>query len=72
MNACYFEMYNPDWWKRAQTAIPVGAKLISQILYSDATTCDVLGETSRHPIFLTLLILAVGNQTERKSNTFRM
>ena len=47
-------MYNSDWWKRTQTTIPIGAKLISLILYSDATTCDVLGKTSRHPIFLTL------------------
>ena len=89
---CYSEMYNSDWWKRAQTTIPVGAKLISLILYSDATTCDVLGKTSRHPIFLTLgnipqkyrnkqyaksiigflPILAAGNQTERKSDAFRM
>lgn len=51
---CYSEMYNSEWWKRVQVTVPIGAKLISLILYSDATTCDVLGKTSRHPIFLTL------------------
>src|SRR5437016_2000131 len=47
-------MYNSNWWKQAQITVPIGAKLISLILYSDATTCDVLGKTSQHPIFLTL------------------
>ena len=51
---CYSEMYNSNWWKRIQIQIPAGAKLISLILYSDATICDVLGKTSQHPIFLTL------------------
>ena len=51
---CYSEMYNSNWWKRTQITIPIGTKLISLILYSDATTCDVLGKNSQHPIFLTL------------------
>ena len=50
----YYEQYNGDWWKRVQNSLPSGAKVLSIILYSDATTCDHLGKTSEHPIYLTL------------------
>ncbi len=30
------------------------AKVLSIIIYSDATTCDILGKKSEHPVFLTL------------------
>ena len=51
---CYGEQYNSEWWGRAQSSISKGAKILSIILYSDATTCDVLGKTSEHPVYLTL------------------
>src|SRR3954470_1923067 len=50
----YYEQYNGEWWERVQNSIPRQAKVLSIILYSDATTCDHLGKTSEHPIFLTL------------------
>src|SRR5256884_7671204 len=50
----YYEQYNGDWWERVQNSLPSGAKVLSIILYSDATTCDHLGKTSKHPIYLTL------------------
>lgn len=50
----YHEQYNGEWWKRVQASIPTEAKVVSIILYSDATTCDFLGKTSEHPIYLTL------------------
>ncbi|EXX55613.1 hypothetical protein RirG_223860 [Rhizophagus irregularis DAOM 197198w] len=51
---CYGEQYNSEWWGRAQSSISENSKVLSIILYSDATTCDVLGKTSEHPIYLTL------------------
>ena len=51
---CYSEQYTSKWWSRAQASISEGAKVLSIIFYSDATTCDVLGKTSKHPIYLTL------------------
>ena len=48
------EQYNGKWWERVQKSIPSKAKVLSIILYSDATTCDLLGKTSEHPIYLTL------------------
>src|SRR5256885_17159840 len=45
---------NGDWWERVQNSLPSEAKVLSIILYSDATTCDHLGKTSKHPIYLTL------------------
>jgi len=50
----YREQYNGEWWERVQRSIPHGAYVLSIILYSDATTCDQLGKTSEHPIYLTL------------------
>lgn len=50
----YHEQYNGEWWKRVDNSLPIGAKVLSIILYSDATTCDFLGKTSEHPIYLTL------------------
>ena len=51
---CYSELYNSEWWGRAQRSINENAKVLSIIIYSDATTCDMLGKTSEHPVFLTL------------------
>jgi hypothetical protein len=42
------------WWKITQESIPVGAKLLSIILYSDATTTDTLGKSQLHPIYVSL------------------
>jgi hypothetical protein len=50
----YHEQYNGQWWERVQSSLPNGATVLSIILYSDATTCDHLGKTSEHPIYLTL------------------
>jgi len=50
----YSELYNSNWWSRAQRSINENAKVLSIIIYSDATTCDMLGKTSEHPVFLTL------------------
>ncbi len=37
-----------------QRTIPSSAKVLSIILYSDTTTCDHLGKSSEHPVYLTL------------------
>ncbi|RIA86545.1 hypothetical protein C1645_740769 [Glomus cerebriforme] len=50
----YNEQYNGEWWERVHNSIPNGAKVLSIIIYSDATTCNHLGKTSEHPIYLTL------------------
>lgn len=59
----YSEQYNGMWWERVQESIPKGAKVLSIMLYSDATTCDSSGKTSEHPIYLTL-----GNITSWRRN----
>lgn len=51
---CYGEQYSSKWWSRTQASISKEAKVLSIIFYSDATTCDVLGKTSEHPVYLTL------------------
>jgi hypothetical protein len=50
----YNEQYTSKWWERVQRSLPIDAKVLSVMLYSDATTCDVLGKSSEHPIYLTL------------------
>ena len=37
-----------------QNSLPRSAKVLSIILYSDMTTCNNLGKTSKYPIYLTL------------------
>ena len=34
--------------------MPVGSKILSIILYSDATNCDTLGKCQLHPIYISL------------------
>ena len=50
----YSEQYNGQWWERVQRSLPDEAKVLSIILYSDVTTCDRLGKSSEHPIYLML------------------
>ncbi|GBB99344.1 hypothetical protein RclHR1_34970002, partial [Rhizophagus clarus] len=50
----YNEMFNCDWWKQANNHVPYGSKILPIIFYSDATTLDHFGKSSRHPIFITI------------------
>ena len=49
----YSEQYNGKWWERTQKTLPNEANILSIILYSDVTTCDHLGKSSEHPVYLT-------------------
>ena len=42
------------WWKNTENSLPTGAKLLSLILYSDATNVDTLGKSQLHPIYMTI------------------
>ena len=48
------EQYNCNWWRREESALLPSYRLLSIILYSDATTLDHMGKSSSHPIFLSL------------------
>ena len=48
------EQNNEMWWKTTQNTLPVGSKLLSIILYSDATNCDILGKIQLHSIYISL------------------
>ncbi|GES94545.1 hypothetical protein GLOIN_2v1785873 [Rhizophagus clarus] len=50
----YSEQNTEKWWKTTQESLPTGFKLLSIILYSDATTTDTLGKSQLHPIYITL------------------
>ena len=50
----YKEQNNGIWWKNTEGSLPTGAKLLSLILYSDATTTDTLGKSQLHPIYLSI------------------
>ena len=47
------EPYEGNWWLETEASLPPLNRLLSIILYSDATTFDGLGKTSGHPVFLT-------------------
>ena len=61
-------MYDSNWWENVERNFPIGAHVMPIILYADATLCDHLGKTSRHPIFMTLgnIPLARHNKTDVK------
>lgn len=51
----YGEQWTGVWWESAQKAIGMELqKVLSIILYSDATTLDHLGKGSEHPVYLSL------------------
>src|SRR3990170_8790993 len=50
----YKEQNTGMWWKATEDSLPIGAKLLSLILYSDATTTDTLGKSQLHPIYLSI------------------
>jgi hypothetical protein len=49
----YKEQYNGMWWKTTQNTLQP-AKILSIILYSDATNCDKLSKTQLYPIYMSL------------------
>jgi len=48
------EQYNCNWWKQEESKLYVGQRLLSIIIYSDATTLDHMGKSSGHPLFISL------------------
>ena len=42
------------WWEKTEESLPIGAKILSLILYSDATNVDSLGKSSLHPIYVSI------------------
>lgn len=52
----YSEQWTGLWWERVQELIGGTGlkKILSIIIYSDATTLDHLGKSSEHPIYLSL------------------
>lgn len=50
----YSEQNTGTWWKGVEESLPTGAKLLSIILYSDATNVDTLGKSQLHPIYMSI------------------
>jgi hypothetical protein len=50
----YSEQNTGLWWENAEESLPPGAKLLSLILYSDATNVDTLGKSQLHPIYVSI------------------
>ena len=48
----YGEQFESDWWKSTEEFVSPNNYLLSIIF--DATTCDHLGKTSEHPIYISL------------------
>ena len=50
----YGEQNTGTWWNKTESSLPPGAKLLSIILYSDATNVDILGKSQLHPIYISI------------------
>ena len=53
-NVSYGEQFESEWWSKTEKTIDLDNYLLSIIIYADATTCDHLGKTSEHPIYISL------------------
>ena len=53
-NRIYGEQFESEWWNVTEKNISVDNQLLSIIIYADSTTCDHLGKTSEHPIYISL------------------
>src|SRR5437764_12743338 len=42
------------WLEKTEKSLPIGAKILSLILYSDATNVDSLGKSQLHPIYVSI------------------
>ena len=60
----YSEQNTGNWWKNAEANIPDGSKLLSIILYSDATTTDSLGKNSLHPIYISIGNISISRRNK--------
>ena len=50
----YSEQNTGIWWENTEKVLPFGCKLLSIILYSDATNVNTLGKSNLHPIYITI------------------
>ena len=50
----YSEQNTGTWWENTKKSLPLGCKILSIILYSDATNVDTLGKSNLHPIYITI------------------
>ena len=50
----YGEQFESYWWNITEKNIPINNQLLSIMIYADSTTCDHLGKTSEHPIYISL------------------
>src|SRR5256885_4864708 len=50
----YDEQFESNWWNITEKTIPIDNYLLSIIIYANATTCDHLGKTSEHLIYISL------------------
>jgi hypothetical protein len=48
----YGEQFESNWWNITEANIPIDNQLLSVMIYADSTTCDHLGKTSEHPIYI--------------------
>lgn len=50
----FSEQNTAIWWEKTEKSLLFGSKLLSIMLYSDATNVDTLGKSNLHPIYLTI------------------
>lgn len=63
----FSEQNTGTWWEGVEKNLPIGAKLLSIILYSDSTNVDMLGKSQLHPIYMS--IGNISNWRRNKSDT---
>ena len=58
------------WWENAEEFIPDNSKLLSIILYLNATNVNILGKKNLHPILYQLAILKIRGIINQMLNNY--
>jgi len=66
----YGEQFESDWWNVTEKNIPIDNRLLSIIIYADSTTCDHLGKTSEHPIYISLENIPTWQRNKSNAKVF--
>ena len=66
----YSEQNTGMWWQNTEKSLPCGSKLLSIILYSDATNVDALGKKTSILFICQSVTLRIGDVINQMQNNY--
>ena len=66
----YSEQNTGMWWQNTEKSLPCGSKLLSIMLYSDATNVDALGKKTSILFICQSVTLRIGDVINQMQNNY--